>query len=844
MNKRNSSTEPAPQLYTPLTVPPPPPLTVPRPPLIVPPPPTVPPPPPLTVPAKTQIGVDYEQPEMETISRPGSPTYSDISSPPGSPSLPEIGDLVEYLNQQMPENPTFIAKITSSLQNIQVLSDVCVANLERLNNSIPSIPTETGLEREPNDGNIDPDPIEFAINVIIIVLTYLPFLICQSIQIINYTIGSLFNVATFGTFNDDDPLNKRVFTISSAIFSLLFVKITTILDNIFRNMYSGRLAWTYSYRFSTSFFIVSFFMYCLGFFQSTLNAGFSSGVIDLFFKIIIAFSEYLPEPFHSLWRFPIDCGVNGIICVIPYYFRETAYQPIQYFKDKVTEYKGRFKAISEEASNTTQYIWNETTIGVAGVLNIIPNTTQYLKEHITEHPDIISDTIHTVTESNRKSIQDTTSRGLESVVDVASIVIKQGLSSVDKAYFKSIEMLILSQYPILKDDLEEYTIDELIELLQDLQTEITITDTGVEHTYNQSDPFSGPENRFVRVTGTDIPTGYVPIPDNNNIMYDTITDNEGETIIRNPRSNEKKRPWGLRPAINIANDDVEIPSLDDNIRRITNRPISNLPDRETPKQSIHNLARNNLPQGRSISSINVRESITKLFSPMDKGRPVKTIQKPINLQQSIIEPDEEKSSELVPFETNREVTNPYAFYFNAQVTNLNMYIEIPKISKMVANIVENIKNDARINMNNAVINLGPSLEASSDSLTSYLKWLNSADSITSRRVLSDMFSNVLTDTGDVVINVLAHSTVEFVKDSTVNQVSTYIVTPSVNTIMSAFLGMIMFFRGRGGRAVARRGGRHKKSMKRRSRNKKSTKKHRKHKKSTKKHRKHKKSTRK
>ena len=130
-----------------------------------------PPAPPLTIPADL---TEYDE---------LSPTYSDDSTPRGSPSLPEISDLVRYLNRPeiaddnfregVPKSD-FIAKLTSSLQNIQDLSDVCVANLERLNNSIP---TEAGIDREPNNGDVDPNPIEFAIKVIIIVLTYLPFLI-------------------------------------------------------------------------------------------------------------------------------------------------------------------------------------------------------------------------------------------------------------------------------------------------------------------------------------------------------------------------------------------------------------------------------------------------------------------------------------------------------------------------------------------------------------------------------------------------------------------------------------------------------------------------------------------
>ena len=781
-------------------------------------------------------GSPPSSPYANVSTPPGSP-YANVSTPPGSPRLPDVDDLVGYLSGDEIEVPNqmFINNIGTSFQNLQLLGDICVSNLQRLIDRQP-LPTEAGINREPNNENIDPEPIEFAINVIILILTYLPFLICQSLQIINYTIGSVVNAASFTTFNDQP--DHSVVTISSAIFSVLFVKITTILNNIFMNMYRGRLAWTYTYRFSTSFFIVSFFFYCLGLYQRTLNVGFTSGSIDLFFKVIIATSSYLPEPFHTLWNIPVDCGINGMKCVIPYFLREKAYEPIQIATDKANEVRGKFKALLEEVNamlnNTTQHIWNETTIGVAGLLTIIPNTTRALKENINNHPDIITDTIHNVTETNRKLIQDKTRESMESVVDVTSGVLETTVYSLDNVRLKSIEFLIVSQYPVLKEDLEEYNIQELKNLLQLLQTPITITDTSVKLTYNRTNTLTGPLNRFLTVTGTDIPMGYVPIPSNNNLIYDTITMKDGETITRSPRSNEKKNPWGLKKA----NDEFEIPSLDDNINRIINRPISNIPERET-----RNFAKIN-SQGRPIFGVNVRQSISKSFPSMGEGRPVKTIETPTNLQHSIMEPEEEMLSELVPYVSNQEVTNPYAFYFNAQITNLGGYLKIPEINTAVATIVQDVKTKVTRGITDVVINLDVKAEASSESLLSYLRWLNSADSIASRQVISDMFSGVLVDTGEIVIDVLAHSTVELVRENTVSQVSTYIVTPSVNTIMSAFLGMIMFFRGRGGRAVARRGGRYKKSMKRRPKHKKSTKKHRKHKKSTKKHRKHKKSSKK
>ena len=792
---------------------------------------TVPPPPPppvLTVPVTPMTPSSpmffQESPLLVPLTE-QTPRSAHSPEPEDSPELIGVSDIRDVVNdiyedprmpfeikrdknETRPTIDTLISKISSSLNGLQDLSDVCMRKLNEIVHPVP--PDERGrIEEGRNEENGIESSIVSAINVIIIVLTYLPILICQAYHIMNYTLGTVLNIASFTAFNDL-PYPPGV-TLSMAVFSVVFVKITDILNRLITNIFTGRFAWIYIYRFLTSFGITSFLFYCIGLFHdSTLADSIVSKFLTMFFNVIVGVSSLLPEPFRTLWATPIDCGVNGLYCVIPYFFRRKVNNFIQVITDYIIDTRGKVKAIGEEVRNTTNEIWNATTNGAAGVLYIVPDAVESVVEHIAANSDVFNRVSKDVENDMRSLVEDAATSGAEAAVIATADILEGVIDWLSYIRYRALQSAILAQYPFLKDDIEDYSLDELQRLLTLLHTPSDVTGMGQQLKFNVTNLFSGDLNRFMITGTTTYPDmGYVPLPRNPNIFQDRIDVPADEVVIHS----KSRKGFNPRQVIPVDEDDtiVDMDVLIDNIKkinqRIKNRPISNI-----------------FKMKKSGNTAEVRKSVPNARESTE----VEMIDENENMPLAILDIKQESSGE-----------RPYGFYFNMQVkNNINFSEKLQEINRNTQALISKMKTEA---LGRFTLTLDDVAGSSTQEALKILEWLRSPDQQAFSKYMVDNSAEVLSQTGGFMFEVLLHSTAEVAKDTAID----YVFKPGVESIMYFSVSFLTLILGRGTRSVvARRGGRHKKSMKRRSRNKKSTKKHRKHKKSSKKHRKHKRSTKK
>ena len=829
--------------------------------------------------------------ENSTESQLGSPPpYSEISSPDGSPTSLQFDNVStppyspiqldeEELRQQEPEYNGQDAEVNQLLEDLprligdgedpQELKQKFVRRMGQLFGRIERASeifqryvkaiVDRYSEPEPRSetGNRihDPNLLALVVEVLIIFLEFLPFLLHHAFVIVDYTLGSLVNFSTVGIFNNTTD-NKKVHTICSAIGNILFVKMTTIISNIVIQLLTGMFILTYSSRLLCNYFILLTLFYFLG--ALSRHHAILAPIIHLFFNVTINIANLLLFPFDRVWLIPVDCGLEGAICIIPYDFRDLVMEPIRDAKDKYDETVGQINAMKEDFVNASKDIWNTTTSFAASTIMYLPTISKQLFENMTESMVTNEDTFrelatNAVEQYVREPIHDTTTSVIEGVVSMVTVFGEKAVALHQSAEISSIKSMILTNMFIDKETLDEMDYDELNELLELLLSPVVITAEAERFWVEGDNPLSGPRNRLM-FTGTTQPKAnheYVP-----NVVVDFtprhVNLNDNVFI----RETKKVRVDGLGRRIETTgDDDIFIKNFIGSADSIQKRPIA----------SITRNRVTNVNKGRSSTDTSYQRKDTIEEAPSSKG----SSKRPIQLLNS------NKPAEVTPFEIeqlkttsmsdSRAVQENYAHFFGRRGDDENTFRMIPDFKlNNVNEIFDKSLAELKLNIDTAIESIVrvPSIvrESSSRALAfsvytlttssgplivdvkSILRQLNTPESEVYRRVFAEDVTNVLTDvtkfSGEVTLNIATQMIIQ----KTTDHASYYVVTPSVNYVFNMVVGIATFLFSSGVRRI--RGGRHKKSMKRRSRNKKSTKKHRKHKKSSKKYRKHKKSTKK
>jgi hypothetical protein len=791
-----------------------------------------------------------------------------LSLPPPQPE-PEYDGHDEEVNQLLEELPRLIGEEMNPEHSREFVSRIgrLFGRIERAHAMFQEqVRRVMSMYRGPTSeaGNRihDPNLLALVVEALIIFLEFLPFLLHHSFVIVDYTLGSLVNFSTVGTFNN--TTKDRVPDICSAIGNILFVKLTTIISNIVIQLLTGLFILTYSCRLLCNYTVLLTLFYFLG--ALSRHSDILAPVIHLFFKVTINIANLFLFPFDRVWLIPVDCGVEGAICIIPYDFRDLVMEPIKDAKDRYDDTVGRLDEIKNQFFNATKEIWNTTTSFAASTIMYLPTISEQLIENMTETISTNEDAFrelatNTVEQYVREPIHDTTTSVIDGVVSMVTVFGEKAVALHQSAEISSIKTMILTNMFIDKETLDEMDYDELNELLEELLSPVVITAEAERFWVKGDNPLSGPRNRLM-FTGTTLPKANHEYVRNDVVDFTPRHVNLNDNVFI--RETKKVKMDGLGRRI-VSIETTEPTTSDDNFIKKFISSTDGIQKR--PIASINRNRVINVNKGRSSTDTSYQRKDIMDEAP-EATSSTRSSKRPIQLINS------NKPAEVTPFEIeqlktasmsdSRAVQENYAHFFR-QGGNENTFRMIPEFKlNNINEIFDKPLRDLKLNIDTAIEHIVqiPSIvrESSSRALAfsvytlvtssgplivdvkSILRQLNTPEAETYRRVFAEDVTNVLTDvtkfSGEVTLNIATQMIIQ----QTTERASYYVVTPSVNYVFNMVVGIATYIFSSGLRRI--KGGRHNKSMKRRSRNKKSTKKHRKHKKSTKKHRKHKKSTKK
>jgi hypothetical protein len=800
-----------------------------------------------------------------------SPTpISDGSITPKSPQQYQGSDrnILVLLEETLPENipeevegrQGIVNKIGELFGRIERASDLVSEHLERVINKYSiMIPTEGGNELH------NPNLIGLVIEIIIIILEFLPFLLYHAFVIIDYTLGSVINLSTIGTFNDEN--------ICSTIGNVLFVKVTTILSNIYLRIMSGNLLSTYSCRLIWNYVILLIMFYYLGVLSNISPT--LAPVIQLFFKITISIADQIPFPFNRLWLIPVDCAVEGGICLIPYDLRDIFRYPITKTKQTINEVVGRLGVIKSDLLDTSRHFWNITTSFAISTILYLPTVSQDLvenmKETISNNPDAYREFSSQVVETyGRTPTQKAVDSLIDSSVDMISVFGESVIQLAEMTRLSAMKTAVLSNIQIDQIILDEMNYYELNELLELLLTP-PITTEAEKLSIDPANLLSGPNPRMIIIPQTLPKAEYEHVPRvvvTFNPRYINLDDNIFiEETVKTPRIVKKDT---LGRVINNDNDDSDesannmfIKEFIATNRRIQNRPISSIKINSIGKVNVGIVDMGSASMRKSFQTSEEIDEIPTKIKQTRTTRQIQLINKKEEKIPLII--DSLKTASLTDtnvvrqnyahfFGRGEESSNERGFKFIPDF-KVNDIIDI--MDKPLKNLQVNIDNAMRqiLNMPTQVISFSVfkssklGIDTSVDNSIVYVKSLlvelNTPGSIAYRKTLSDDVTETMIEVGKFAGEVGLHVGTQVILKHATESTSYYVITPSLNFVTNMVFGILTVIARSGMRRIGNRGGSmYKKSVKNRIRYKKSTKKHRKHKKSSKKQRKHKKSSKK
>jgi hypothetical protein len=795
--------------------------------------------------------------------------------------LRDLPELPELINQPEEKRYKFVTRIGRLFGRIERAYQLFSDHLEYVINRYSSrIPTEGGNELH------NPNLIGLVIEILIIILEFLPFLLNHSFVIIDYTLGSVINFQTIGVFDNDNIRERYSNNIFSTIGNVLFVKVTTILSNIYQRIMSGNLFYTYSSRLIWNYVTLLTMFYYLGVLSNSSPT--LAPVIQLFFKITISVANQIPYPFNRLWLIPVDCGVEGLICAVPYDFRDIVYEPISQSKEIYNDAVGRLHAVKDEFVNTSQHFWNITTTFATSAILYLPTVSLELIENMTEtissNPDAFrkfaSNTVETYgKDPTRKAFGSL----IDSSVDMVSVFGEGFIHIAEMTRLSAMKTAVLEHIKIEQGVLDEMNYDDLNKLLELLLTP-PITGVTEPVLYDPENPLSGPMNRMIIIPQTLPKAEYDLVPRvvvTFNPRYINLDDNIfiEETV---KTTGTIKRDGLGRPIIDdndFSNNNMFIKDFITINRRIQNRAISSININRIGKVNVGVVDMGSASVRKSFKMDEERDEVPKKIKQSRSMRPIQLIHK--KEQETSLIVGQLKTASLTDSEV---VKQNYAHFFGrGERGDEGRFKFIPdfKVNDIIDILDKPLKN-LQLNLDNAVRQIQniPQVvrdtsyqavafsvfklsESGGDKLIdnlivdvkSLLKELNTPGSRAYRNALSDSMTETLIEVGkfagEVGLNVGTQVILKHATEST----SYYVITPSLNFVTNMVFGILSVIASSGMRRIGNRGGsmykksvkqriRHNKSTKKHKRHKKSTKKHRKHKKSSKKHRKHKKSTKK